>query len=373
MTVENINKVVVVGAGTMGPGIAATFARYGYVAKLSDIDAGQLEKARGTLDFVFGSLLAGSLVTKSGVDSARARLTLAHDPRAAVADADFVVENVSERLEIKRSVLQQLCEHARADAILASDTSGIPISALQAGMKNPGRIIGMHWSNPPHLIPVIEVIKGEQTAQSTVDATVAVVESLGMVPGIVDRDVPGFVENRILYAIMREALNLLDEGVASAAAIDTIVKWGIGYKLGVIGPLALDRSELPRRRARLAGVARDDPHRARHRSPAGARAIRRARNTARSRRRKRRRAGCVHSQDRHHRASPRGNLQDGCCGRSARGDRRRGPRLRCAEPACRRRVVDAGPDVGQYQRTGDHDRGKDRRPRARTTRTCARR
>ena len=97
----------------------------------------------------------------------------------------------------------------------------------------------MHWSNPPHLIPVIEVIRGEQTSEETAQRTVELVEKIGMVPAIVDRDVAGFVENRILYAIMREALHLLDEGVASAEAIDTITKWGIGYKLAVIGPLEL--------------------------------------------------------------------------------------------------------------------------------------
>jgi 3-hydroxybutyryl-CoA dehydrogenase/5-formyl-3-hydroxy-2-methylpyridine 4-carboxylate dehydrogenase len=97
----------------------------------------------------------------------------------------------------------------------------------------------MHWSNPPHLIPVIEVIRGERTSDETAQRTVELVERIGMVPAIVDRDVAGFVENRILYAIMREALHLLDEGVASAEAIDTITKWGIGYKLAVIGPLEL--------------------------------------------------------------------------------------------------------------------------------------
>jgi 3-hydroxybutyryl-CoA dehydrogenase/5-formyl-3-hydroxy-2-methylpyridine 4-carboxylate dehydrogenase len=97
----------------------------------------------------------------------------------------------------------------------------------------------MHWSNPPHLIPVIEVIRGEQTSDETAQKTVGIVEKIGMVPAMVDRDVAGFVENRILYAIMREALHLLDEGVASAEAIDTITKWGIGYKLAVIGPLEL--------------------------------------------------------------------------------------------------------------------------------------
>ena len=239
MTVREISRVVIVGAGTMGPGIAATFARHGYVTTLSDIDAKQVEKARGAIDFAFDTLQRGGFVSDAEVVAARGRLTLVIDAMSAIGAADFVLENGPERLEIKRAIFARLSEQARANVILASDTSGIPISALQQGVANPGRVIGMHWSNPPHLIPVIEVVKGDGTAQATVDTTVDVVESLGMVPGIVERDVPGFVENRILYAIMREALHLLDEGVASADDIDRIVKWGIGYKLGVVGPLRL--------------------------------------------------------------------------------------------------------------------------------------
>jgi len=239
MSVENIRSVVIIGAGTMGPGIAATFARNGYATTLSDVGAEQVDKARSAIDFVFSTLRSGDFVTDPDIQAALGRLTLTSDPSDAIAGADFIVENVPERLEAKRAVFERLSARARTDAILASDTSGIPISALQEGLVNPGRVVGMHWSNPPHLIPIIEVIRGEQTAQATVDTTVALVESLGMVPGIVDRDVPGFVENRILYAIMREALHLLDEGVASAQSIDKIVRWGIGYKLGVIGPLEL--------------------------------------------------------------------------------------------------------------------------------------
>ncbi len=239
MTVKGINKVVVVGAGTMGPGMAATFARYGYETTLSDIKDEQIEKAKGTIDFVFKTLLGGGFVSEDDVAAARGRLTLTTDQGTAVGEADYIVETVPERPEIKKAVFAELSGQAREDAVLASNTSGIPITTLQDGVRNPGRVVGMHWSNPPHLIPVIEVIKGASTEQATVDTTVAVVESVGMVPGIVDRDVPGFVENRILYAIMREALHLLDEGVASAEDIDKITKWGIGYKLAVIGPLEL--------------------------------------------------------------------------------------------------------------------------------------
>ncbi|MGE3797360.1 MAG: 3-hydroxyacyl-CoA dehydrogenase NAD-binding domain-containing protein [Thermomicrobiales bacterium] len=239
MTVKGITNVVVVGAGTMGPGMAATFARHGYNTTLTDIKDEQIEKAKGTIDFVFKTLQGGGFVTEDDVAAARGKLSMTTDQAGAVANADYIVESVPERLEIKKSVFTELAEQAREDAILGSNTSGIPITTLQDGLKNPGRVIGMHWSNPPHLIPVIEVIKGAETDQATVDTTVQVIESIGMVPGIVDKDIPGFVENRILYAIMREALHLLDEGVASAEDIDKITKWGIGYKLAVIGPLEL--------------------------------------------------------------------------------------------------------------------------------------
>lgn len=239
MSLENIKKVAVVGAGTMGPGMAATFARHGFPTTLSDIKDDQIEKAKGTIEFVFKTLTAGGFMTEEDAKAAWDNLTLTTDQASAVNDADFIVETVPERLEIKKSVFEQLSEQAKESAVLASNTSGIPITTLQDGIKNPGRVIGMHWSNPPHLIPVIEVIRGKETDQATVDTTVAVIEKIGMVPGIVDKDVPGFVENRILYAIMREALHLLDEGVASAEDIDKITKWGIGYKLAVIGPLEL--------------------------------------------------------------------------------------------------------------------------------------
>jgi 3-hydroxybutyryl-CoA dehydrogenase/5-formyl-3-hydroxy-2-methylpyridine 4-carboxylate dehydrogenase len=239
MRIEDIRKVAVIGAGTMGPGIAATFARRGFETTLCDIERAQIDKARSAVDFVFATWSKAGFASDADIEAARKCLSFAVDASGAVDEADLVLENAPERLELKRSIFATLAQRTRATTILASDTSGIPISSLQQGVANPGRVVGMHWSNPPHLIPVIEVIRGRETAQATLDTVVALVERLGMLPAIVDRDVPGFVENRILYAIMREALHLLDEGVASAEAIDTIVRWGIGYKLGVVGPLRL--------------------------------------------------------------------------------------------------------------------------------------
>src|SRR5690606_35455188 len=149
------------------------------------------------------------------------------------------LEAVPERLDVKQQVFEQLEGIVAKDTILASNTSGIPITKLQVGRSHPGRIVGMHWSNPPHVIPLIEVIRGEKTEDHVAEFVRAFTEEMGYVPVTVKKDVEGFVENRILYAIMREALHLLEEGVASAEDIDLAVQWGIGFKLAGIGPLAL--------------------------------------------------------------------------------------------------------------------------------------
>ena len=239
MAIREVKKVAVVGAGTMGPGMAATFARHGFETTLFDVKPEQLEKAKGAVDFVYTILTNGGFMTAEEADAGRGRITYSGDLRETVSGADFVVETVPEKKELKQQVYQQIEEHVGDDVIIATNTSGIPITEIAEVTRVPGRVVGMHWSNPPHLIPVIEVIRGKETTDETAQATVAIVEQIGMVPAMVDKDVAGFVENRILYAIMREALHLLDEGVASAEAIDTITKWGIGYKLAVIGPLEL--------------------------------------------------------------------------------------------------------------------------------------
>jgi 3-hydroxybutyryl-CoA dehydrogenase/5-formyl-3-hydroxy-2-methylpyridine 4-carboxylate dehydrogenase len=126
-----------------------------------------------------------------------------------------------------------------AETVVASDTSGIPITKLQAFISNPARVVGMHWSNPPHIIPMIEVIAGEETAPKTVEFVANLIRELNLLPVIVKKDVPGFVENRVLYALLREAVDLVESGVIDPEDLDTCVSWGIGYKLGIVGPMAL--------------------------------------------------------------------------------------------------------------------------------------
>ncbi len=239
MRVHAISTVALVGAGTMGPGMAVVFAGHGFDVRLADIKPEILERARTTVDGVCKILLGGGMLTAEQAEAARTRIAYALDIGDAVRGAGVVVEAIPERLDLKQRFFAEVEPQVAVDTILASNTSGIPITELGKAVRHPERLVGMHWSNPPHLIPVIEIIRGERTSEATVEAVRRVVARLDMIPVLVRRDVPGFVENRILYAIMREALHLLEEGIASAEDIDTIVKWGIGYKLAVIGPLEL--------------------------------------------------------------------------------------------------------------------------------------
>jgi len=230
-----MTKVAVVGLGTMGPGIAATLARGGMTVTAFDTMAEQRQRAAEGIRAATGVLANLGMPDRSG----GAEIKIHDDLAQALDGADFVVETVPEKLEIKSQVFQQIDKLVGKKCILASNTSGIPITKLQSGNSAPGRVVGMHWSNPPHVIPVIEVIAGNETAKETVDWMCASIKDLGLLPVVVKKDVPGFVENRILYALLREGVELVEQGVIDAEGLDTCVSWGIGYKLAVVGPMAL--------------------------------------------------------------------------------------------------------------------------------------
>jgi 3-hydroxybutyryl-CoA dehydrogenase/5-formyl-3-hydroxy-2-methylpyridine 4-carboxylate dehydrogenase len=230
-----MKTAAIVGTGTMGPGMAATLARGGMTVRCFDTSEAARERTMGEVE------TAHSVLDRIGGAAAdtRGSVTVHSDLAEAVADVDLVIEAVPENAEVKDKVFAELDRLAPAAAILASNTSGIPISRIQEAVSDPSRVVGMHWSNPPHVIPVIEVIAGAKTSPEVVERLRATIEAMGLVAVRVLRDVPGFVENRVLYAIMRECLSLVDNGVISAEELDTCVKWGIGFKLAVIPPLQL--------------------------------------------------------------------------------------------------------------------------------------
>jgi 3-hydroxyacyl-CoA dehydrogenase len=231
--VADFRRAAVIGTGTMGPGMGAVLARAGLRTALHDVSAEALERAQGAVGIAEGVLDRLEAPRRDG-GAIRYESELA----AALEGAEFVIEAVPERLEVKHEIFPELERHVSPDAILASNTSGIPITQIAKVCDRPGRVVGMHWSNPPHLIPMIEVIPGEATDQAVVDATCELVRAFGYHP-VVEREVPGFVENRILYAILRECLDLVDRGIIDPEGLDLNVRWGIGYKLAVIGPMEL--------------------------------------------------------------------------------------------------------------------------------------
>lgn len=228
-----LRRAAVIGTGTMGPGMGAVLARAGLETALYDVSPDALERAKA------GSALAEGVLDRLGVEGGSGgSIRFESDLDAALDGADIVIEAVPEKLELKHEVFRQFEAKVADDAILASNTSGIPITRIATVCSHPQRVVGMHWSNPPHLIPMIEVVPGEQTSQETVDAVSALVRRVGYHP-VVEKEVPGFVENRILYAILRECLELVDRGIVSPEGLDLNVRWGIGYKLAVIGPMEL--------------------------------------------------------------------------------------------------------------------------------------
>jgi 5-formyl-3-hydroxy-2-methylpyridine 4-carboxylic acid 5-dehydrogenase len=231
-----IKRAALIGLGTMGPGIAARLARGGLNVTAHDISHAAIERARGMLDVADGVLDRLDIkAPPSGAGTVRLVQTIAE----AVDGAELIIENVPENIDIKAETYHVIDPLIDASVIVATDTSGIPITKLQAHISHPERMVGMHWSNPPHIIPMIEVIGGEKTAPETVATIRDLIRSIGLLPVIVKKDVPGFVENRVLYALLREAVDLVERGVIEPEDLDTCVSWGIGYKIAVIGPMAL--------------------------------------------------------------------------------------------------------------------------------------
>jgi 3-hydroxybutyryl-CoA dehydrogenase/5-formyl-3-hydroxy-2-methylpyridine 4-carboxylate dehydrogenase len=218
----------------MGPGIAARLARGGIDVAAFDSSAAAIQRSREMLETIDGVLdRLGIAAPKAGSVSFGSSLA------ETVTQAELIIENVPENIDIKAELYGAIDPLIAPSVIVASDTSGIPITKLQAFISHPGRMVGMHWSNPPHIIPMIEVIAGEHTDSATVASITNLIRAIGLLPVIVKKDVPGFVENRVLYALLREAVDLVEQGVIDPEDLDTCVSWGIGYKIAVIGPMAL--------------------------------------------------------------------------------------------------------------------------------------
>jgi len=231
---EAIEHIGVVGAGTMGHGIAQVAAQSGYRVTLVDVSQSALEKGLAKIEKGFERLLGKGKISEEERDTARERLSSGGELED-LADCQLVVEAAVEKLEVKREIFGELDRICAPSALLASNTSSISITKLAATTSRPEQVIGMHFMNPVPVMKLVEVIRGLATSQATYDAVQAVAQKMGKTPVEV-HDAPGFVSNRVLMPMINEAVFCLHEGVGETEAIDQVMKLGMNHPMG---PLAL--------------------------------------------------------------------------------------------------------------------------------------
>ncbi len=225
-------QVGIVGAGLMGHGISQVFAMAGHCVRITDADQRVLEDVPGRISASLFEL---------GIEEASvlARIKLSPSLAGAVDGCDVVIEAVSEKLELKRTLFKQIGEMAPGDALLASNTSSIPVTEIGRDLTNHARhrLVGLHWWNPPVLMPLVEVIRTDFVDPAFFDRAFELMRSVGKEPVKVEKDIPGFIGNRLMHAFWREAISLVEAGVCDAETIDIVVKRGFGLRLPVLGPM----------------------------------------------------------------------------------------------------------------------------------------
>jgi len=230
-------KAAVIGSGVMGHGIAQVYALAGYSVSLYDIKDELLSKARQAIEQSLSLQVREDALTEKAKQEALARITLTTNLQEAVADADLITEAISEVIDLKWTLFEQLEAYAKPDAIIASNTSTFSIGRLIEKAKTPQRFIITHFFNPAQLVPLVEIVRHEKTSEDVVQKTVEWIKQIGKSPVLLKKDVPGFIANRLQTALMREAFSLLANGVAEAHEIDTVMKDGIGFRWAFVGPI----------------------------------------------------------------------------------------------------------------------------------------
>jgi len=226
-------QMAVIGAGLMGHGIALTLARAGHYVAITD----PFPEARAS---VSGRIRASmGLLGHSDAEISKAlkMIEVFETTAGAVRKADVVFEAAPEKMDLKRQIFAEIEAHAPETAILASNTSVMPITEIMRDLRLKNRALGTHWWNPPHIIPLVEVIRTEWTDTKSMDAMVDLLEGAGKTPVRVEQDVPGFIGNRLQHALWREAISLVEKGICDAESVDTMIKSCFGRRLSVLGPL----------------------------------------------------------------------------------------------------------------------------------------
>lgn len=236
MNACDIQKIVVAGAGTMGASMAQIFAKYGCDVALYDIAEAALDRGRKLVQVNQESQVQSGDLTAEQSREIVSRLTFTLD-KQCFADCDLVVESVLENLEIKQKFWEEASAIARPDTILCTNTSGLSITKICARVTGKERFCGMHWFNPSHIVPLIEVIRGDETAEETANTVFDFSLRIGKQPIHVKKDALGFIANRLQAAILRESLYIQKEGIGDFSDIDGAMKYGLGFRYACLGPL----------------------------------------------------------------------------------------------------------------------------------------
>lgn len=235
--ISKIREVAVIGAGLMGHGIAQIFAVHGCEVKLTDNRKEALPEAVENVRSNLSLMAERGIGKMDEVAPALARINTTPDLKEAVAGAQFVVEAVSENLDLKQRIFRDLDSLCGPETVLATNTSVISITEIAAKCLTPSRVVGTHFWNPPYLIPLVEVVRGKETSDGVMDLTFELMKAVGKHPVRVQKDVPGFVGNRLQHALWREAVSIVENGIADAATVDECIRYGFGMRLPVLGPL----------------------------------------------------------------------------------------------------------------------------------------
>ncbi|MYE54907.1 MAG: 3-hydroxyacyl-CoA dehydrogenase family protein [Chloroflexi bacterium] len=236
MDVEEIRKVGVVGAGLMGHGIAQEFALAGYDVALHDISEELLIQAQANMRRNLGIMVDAEMVSRQSADSVPDAVRFSVNLSEVVRDADYIVEAITEDLPLKQRVFAEMDKLCPEHTIMASNSSTFMPSSVASATTRPDKVLVTHYFNPPHFVPLVEVVRHSGTSDSTFDTAMSLLERIGKRPVGVRKEVPGFIGNRLQFALLRECLSLVEQGVATPQDIDAVVKNSFGRRLAVAGP-----------------------------------------------------------------------------------------------------------------------------------------
>ena len=236
MTIHNISRIAVIGAGLMGHGIAQEFASAGYHVLMHDVTDEQLQTARTQIEANLNVFAENAIIEKDNVSSALQRIQTSTELATVAENADFVIEAVTENLPLKQQIFEELDAICPPHTILASNTTALMPSQIGVNAKRKDQILNTHYFNPPYLIPLVELVRSPDTSDETVSVAFELLTAIGKTPAIIEKEALGFVGPRLQAALIREAFAIVERGIASAETVDLVVRNSFGRRLSVAGP-----------------------------------------------------------------------------------------------------------------------------------------